>query len=308
MIFRISGWILILSSYCAGPASAVSRLARGRYLTEAVLQCFDCHSERDTQKPGWPPKKGRKGAGRVLGKDLVAPNITPDRPTGAGDWTDAQFLRALREGIGHDGRTLSPVMGSMYYRQMTLDDALSVVAYLRTLPPVNNPLPANPKSSSAPPSYPKAPAVNRLATPVEAGRYLIAIAGCASCHTPFDKNGPLPGMFLAGGFMLTHEGRSAAAANLTPDASGISYYDDGMFIEVMRTGKIGGRKISPIMPWFCFRNMADSDLKAMFAYLKTIPPVKHRVDNGEPVSGCPLCGFRHGLGNTNPPRSSIGSH
>lgn len=294
----------VLCSCTEKVPSGAPGIERGRYLTEAVLQCFDCHSERDLHQPGWPPKAGRKGAGRVFAPGLVAPNLTPDRATGAGTWTDDQFVRAIRQGIGHDGRTLSSAMGFAYYRNMTSSDVLSVVAYLRTLPGVYNPLPANHGASTPPPRDPGPPPDPSLSAPADLGRYLVTIAACESCHTPSDGHGPLSGMYLAGGVVLSHEGHSAASANLTPDASGLSYYNDGMFIEAMRTGKLGARLISPIMPWFCFRNTTDSDLRAMFAYLRTIPGVKHRVDNTEPPSYCPLCGSRHGLGSANPPRST----
>src|SRR5687767_15189455 len=83
------------------------RLERGRYIVEGPAHCFQCHSEVDWQNPGAQPKKGKKAAGTVFIEDgmdwLVAPNITPDRETGAGTWTDDQFARAIREGIGHDG-------------------------------------------------------------------------------------------------------------------------------------------------------------------------------------------------------------
>ena len=302
----IAAAITLLSACSKNAPAGAPSIERGRYLAEAVLQCFDCHSERDLLRPGWPPKAGRKGAGRVFAPGLVVPNLTPDPKTGAGTWTDTQFLRAIRQGIGHDGRTLSPAMGSAYYRNMTRGDVLSVVAYLRTLPPVYNPLPANRGESMAPPADPGPEPEPRLDTPADLGRYLVTIAACESCHTPSGAHGPLRGMYLAGGMLLSHEGHSAASANLTPDASGISYYDAAMFMEVMRTGKLGARRISEIMPWFCFQNMRDSDLGAIFAYLRTIPVVQHRVDNTEPPSDCPLCGSRHGLGSMNSPRAGTG--
>jgi len=104
---------------------------------------------------------------------------------------------------------------------------------------------------------------------------------------------------LAGGNVLSHEGHTVGSANLTPAPSGIVYYNGAMFIEVMRTGRLGARKISEIMPWFCFRGMTDADLSAVFAYLKTIPPVRHAMDNTEPPSHCPLDGNDHGLGSSN---------
>ena len=88
-------------------ARTPARVARGRYLAEGILQCFVCHSDRDWNAPGAPPVRGRKGAGHVWmaeGKPwLVSPNLTPDRETGIGAWSDAEFLRALRYGIGRTG-------------------------------------------------------------------------------------------------------------------------------------------------------------------------------------------------------------
>ena len=113
----------------------VARLERGRYLVEGPAHCFQCHSEVDWQNPGAQPKVGRKGAGTTFVEDgmdwLVAPNITPDKETGAGTWTDAQFARAIREGIGHDGRRLFPMMPYMNFREMSDEDLASVVVYIR---------------------------------------------------------------------------------------------------------------------------------------------------------------------------------
>ena len=101
--------------------SSEARVARGKYLAEGVLQCFVCHSDRDWGAPGAPPKAGMKGAGQVMrdepGKRVVAPNITPDRETGAGDWTDDMFARAIREGVGHDDRLLHQQMWSESFRR-----------------------------------------------------------------------------------------------------------------------------------------------------------------------------------------------
>ena len=82
------------------------------------------------------------GAGTVFaeGSELpgkvISPNLTPDKETGAGNWTDDMLARAVREGIGHDGRTLFPLMPYMNYREMPDEDLASVIAYLRTLPPL----------------------------------------------------------------------------------------------------------------------------------------------------------------------------
>jgi predicted HAD superfamily phosphohydrolase len=90
-----------------------------------------------------------------------------------------------------------------------------------------------------------------------------------------------------------------ASANITPDPSGIPYYDETLFIQVIRTGYVKARKLKQIMPWWTFRGLSDEDLKAIFAYLKTVTPIKHRVDNTEPSAPCRICGFSHGAGDKN---------
>jgi len=72
---------------------------------------------------------------------------------------------------------------------------------------------------------------------------------------------------------------------------------------VMRTGMVRSRKIHNFMPWHMYGKQTDEDLKAIFAYVKTIPPVQHRVDNSLPPTDCPRCGLRHGAGNQNKPAS-----
>ena len=104
----------------------------------------------------------------------------------------------------------------------------------------------------------------------------------------------------AGGFLLdTFDGKKIAAANITPDASGIPYYDETIFVQTMRTGQLGARKINPTMPWGSYRNMTDDDLKSLFAFIKTLKPVRHNVDNSVEPTICPLCGYKHGLGEKN---------
>jgi hypothetical protein len=98
--------------------------------------------------------------------------------------------------------------------------------------------------------------------PVKRGEYLVTIAHCVVCHTPFDEQlQPLAGMDFAGGAPLHGQWGRVAGANITPDPSGISYYDEALFLETIRTGKVGGvRELNHIMPWKHFRHMTDDDL------------------------------------------------
>src|SRR5437667_3367369 len=121
------------------------RLARGEYLVNGVLGCFGCHTDPDWSKPGAPPAAGREGSGHVWSDQmmpwLIAPNITSDKETGVGGWSDDTLARAIREGIGHDGRALFPIMPYPYYRELSDEDLASVIVYIRSLPPVRNQLP-----------------------------------------------------------------------------------------------------------------------------------------------------------------------
>jgi mono/diheme cytochrome c family protein len=286
------------------------RLSRGKYLVEGTAGCFDCHSQVDTMdvKPGHAPKFTQNGSGRVIFSSpnfqLVAPNITPDIETGAGTWTDDQFARAIREGIGHDGRTLFPMMPYEDFRHLSDEDLASIIVYIRSLQPVHNPLPKRkipfPLSRliHAAPQPIHKPVVVDTNDRVSRGRYLTTIGGCHMCHTPKDKSGrPLPGMDFAGG--ATFGGFKAASANLTPDPTGIGYYDEALFLKTIRTGHVGARPLNVPMPWWVFRNMSDEDLKSIFAYLRTVKPVHHRVDNTEEASLCKECNGKHGAGRDN---------
>src|SRR5216683_860810 len=87
------------------------RLVRGRYLVNGIGECFACHSPSNLNAPGWPPVRGKEGSGIDYGfwgvPGEVAPNLTPDRETGIGNWTDDMLARAIREGLAHDGHLLN---------------------------------------------------------------------------------------------------------------------------------------------------------------------------------------------------------
>jgi mono/diheme cytochrome c family protein len=285
--------------------SSAARVERGAYLTEHLLQCFICHSERDWSQPGAPPIPARKGAGAVLNESaerrIVAPNITPDPETGAGTWTDDMLARAIREGIGHDGRALYWGMWYQSFANLSDEDLASVVVYLRTIPPVRNALPAtrlpadelaenaaNPKPITAPVAGP--PPGDRLAR----GRYLIKLADCEGCHTSWYSS-RMPGL-LAGGNLITRGARTAFSTNITPHASGTGYPTE-TFITVMRTGK--GGSLSAIMPWIVFSGLSDDDLAAIHEALGRVQPVAHYIGNVGTSRHCAVCGQEHPLGEFN---------
>ena len=287
------------------------RLDRGRYIATALAGCLYCHSPHNWSAADMAMIAGKEGAGDVqpyanLPGKMVAPNITPDPETGAGTWTDDQMARAIREGIGHDGRALFPLMPYEHYRRMSDEDLASVIVYVRSLPAVRNALPKTeiifpvkylirsvPQPVTAPVNEPVS------SDPVRRGEQLVNLAGCMDCHTAAIRGKPLAGMEGAGGFGFPGPWGFVASANITQDPSGIPYYDEALFIDVIRTGSVKARTLSPVMPVMAYKNLSDDDLKAMFAYLKTVKPVKHTVDNSEAPTYCKLCRSKHGGGDQN---------
>lgn len=313
------GWEVVLGPN-ARPANdrvfevTEARLARGRYLVEGPAACLHCHSEPDLSDPKYPALPGRLGAGwempiPELGR-VVSPNITSDLETGLGRWTDDEVARAIQEGISRDGSALFPVMPYPLFAQLDDEDLASIVVFIRTLAPVHSPMdrselifPLNYIVNTIPtpvleprPSHPSS-------TPEDRGRYLVTISGCRDCHSPIDAMGALlPGLAFSGGAIFHDPGQNMApvfSLNLTSDASGLAHYDESFFLQVLRSGQLSGRTLNHIMPFGHFKNMTDEDLIDIWAYIRALPPVKHRVSNTDPPTLCAVCGQTHGLGNLN---------
>jgi mono/diheme cytochrome c family protein len=292
--------------------STPERLARGQYLAENVLNCFACHTERDWSKHDAPEVPGTHGAGSQsfpvtdLPGRVYPPNITPDKETGSGSWTDDQLARAIREGIGYDGRALFPMMPYENYRFLSDEDLASVIVYLRSIPPVRRDVPRTElifpvkyliRTAPHPVTEPVGPP--DVSTPEKRGDYLLTIGGCRDCHTPQVQGQRLMQFDLAGGFPIRGPWGDVAGANITQSPSGIPYYDETLFLEVFRKGFVKARELKPIMPWWSYQGMTDDDLKSIFAYLRSVPKIQHRVDNSKPPTLCKACGLSHGAGDEN---------
>lgn len=310
----VVGWRAVLFGPRARPLTSQrfeptpERLARGRYIVESRHGCVVCHSERDWKEPGAPPRADRLGAGVVWSAEgmpwLTASNLTPDPETGIGRVSDDAIVRAVREGIGFDGRALFALMPYGEYRRIPDEDMAAIVVYLRALAPVRNPLPKTRlpfplsvimKGVPQPIDGPVAPP--DLSTPEKRGEYVLRTSACHHCHTPMRQGQLVASLDMAGGSGFTFPGGSVFATNVTPDATGIAHYDAATFTQVMRTGKLG--TISPFMPWIAYRGATDEDLAAVYAYLRTLPPAKHVVTNGVPPTHCRVCGLDHGGGDRN---------
>ena len=285
------------------------RVARGKYLVENVAGCMMCHSPVDPADPH-RTKEGFNGAGNVAipsgpGR-IIASNITPDLETGIGQWTDDEIARAIREGVSRDGRTLFPMMPYANYREMSDDDVSAVVVYLRSLDPVRN----NPGKTNVivPVRYlirtipvpVTEPVVKQFANPVERGAYLVRVASCTDCHTTYDeRRRPLPGMQFAGGNLMEEKEGTASTPNITPDETGIKGYTEASFREMMRTGMRAGRPMVALMPTARYTGQTDEDLNAIYAYLRTLKPVRHIIEPHAPATLCRVCNKEHGGGEKN---------
>lgn len=265
----------ILSASLTG-AHAETPLERGAYLVRAVAACGNCHSPLG---PDGSPMPGQELSGRFVIKlpefEAWAPNITP---AAIGGWSDAEIARAIREGIRPDGRVLGPPMPIELYRDISDGDVAAIVAYLRSVPPVENTVPRSTYSIPLPTSY--GPPVSHVEAPPESdvtayGAYLAGpVAHCIECHTPmiggrFDFENQLG----AGGRQFPGPWGISVAANLTSAPEALARYTDDEVIAIIRTGmRPDGTHLLPPMGIAFYKDMSDSDAHAIVAWLRTLPP------------------------------------
>jgi len=148
----------------AATGHAETEAERGQYLVETLAGCGNCHTPKGPNGP--VPSKKFAGGDVIKHADFTAvtPNITPDPETGIGRWTDRQIFLAIREGKRPDGRLLGPAMPSRSYRNLADEDVKAMVAYLRSLPPIYNPIAAESHyDEPLPPSW--GPPVGRVEMP-----------------------------------------------------------------------------------------------------------------------------------------------
>jgi len=244
--------------------------ARAKYLIEGVMSCDEaCHSEFGDRLAGGYEEVNQGPIAAVF----AVPNLTSDRETGLGGWTDAEVARSIREGIDKDGVGLV-IMPANNYHVLSDADMAAILGYLRALEPVVNKVPPlslnmvgkvmlslgmlGPSSSVGEPisSVQVAPQQGTA----EYGAYLVSLAACRDCHGEDLAGGPLP--FADPG--------DAQAANLTP-AGRLPLWSQAEFIAAVREGQAPGRRLTDGMPRY---QMIDEDLAAIFMYLSSLEPVE----------------------------------
>jgi len=289
----IVGCALLLAE--ASGANAAEKVEspteRGAYLVNTIMACGNCHTPRDGD--------GKPIAGKALSGGLTfntpafiatASNITPDRETGIGSWSDAEIKRALVEGSRPDhgrlaGVQLAAIMPANFYKALLPEDLDAVIAYLRSVTPIRNEVP-DPvyKVPVRRDAYPDADAgfgKAMLADPVRHGAYLVTIGHCMECHSAWSRGVSdfKTGLGRGGRAFPLREGSPDAgpasiAANITSHpTSGIGGWSDAEIIRAI-TQSVGrdGRTLKAPMAYGYYAALKATDLADIVAYLRTVPP------------------------------------
>lgn len=250
---------------------------RGKYLVEGIAGCGNCHSPIGAD--GFVA--GKELSGRLVLEvpdfTAYASNITP--ASRISQWSDAELIKAIREGIRPDGSLIGPPMPFSLYRGLSDSDVASIVAYLRKVPAVKNEVPASTYNIPLPPAYgppvksvPDVPA----GVTVEYGEYLAGpVAHCMECHTPFGPKGPLLDTALGqGGLQIPGPWGISVTSNITSHKDGLADYSDDEIAAMITKGeRPDGSKMAPPMPYPFLAKMTKDDLSAIILYLRSLPPL-----------------------------------
>lgn len=245
-----------------------AQLERGRHLVTAVAKCVDCHT---ADMGGQIFIDGGPFA------TVYASNLTPGKGGRLAGYTDAQIEAAIRHGVRPNGRGIM-IMPSDEYQYLSDADVSAIIAYIRALPPVDREQPNSKLGPIGRAVYtfgmPLMPAARidheatgpRTAPPAgptrEYGQYLVSVGGCRGCHGPNLVGAASP------------EPDTPPSANITP-AGPIGRWSEADFVRAIRTGtRPDGTKINEFMPWKSMSTHTDDELRAIWLYLQTVPPVE----------------------------------
>jgi mono/diheme cytochrome c family protein len=271
----------------APPAPDPKVVARGDYLVNVVMNCAACHTPLG---PEGPDMSKRFAGGLEFPEPFGtwrSANITQDKKTGIGGWTDEQIAAAIREGKRPNGDKLYPVMPYTFYHVLSDNDTKAVVAYLRTIPPIENAVEGTKDLKLPKPELPKPSGAEPGSAPAEKGAYLATLMHCGQCHTPMDPKtfAPLEDKPMAGGQKFEMPpvfGKGDLyAANITPDKkTGIgTWTDDHMRSAITELKKKDGKPIMGPMSILGMNwgKMEKDDVDGVVAWLKDLKPVANKV-------------------------------
>lgn len=272
-------FVLTASSAGAVMAQKQPPIERGKYLMEGIVACGNCHFARGDK--GQPLLDKGLSGGMLFdlpGLKAYAGNITPDPETGIGKWTDAQLIKAIREGVRPDKRVIGPPMPIEFYRHMSDDDVNAIVAYLRAQPPVRNEVPRSVYNMPLPASY--GPPVGQVKAPPASdkrryGEYLANIGHCMECHTPRNDKGMLQIKSIgAGGQVFEGPWGKSVSRNLTPHEKGLKNWSNAEIAKAIREGvSRDGQPLRPPMAFSFYKNINDADMDALITYIRSLKPV-----------------------------------
>lgn len=268
--------IAALCTVAAGGVVADALVERGEYLVQGPMGCGNCHTPMGPEGP----MAGMDLAGTLIvdegGMKAYSANITPGGRVAG--WSDAELAKAIREGIRPDGTVIGPPMPFMFYKHISDNDLAAIVAYIRTVPAVDNTVPASVYPFPLPPAY--GPPVEAVADippgqTVEYGQYIVSITHCLECHTPFAPDGTLIEAELGrGGFEFHGPWGTSVAANLTSSPDGLANYTDAEVATMITQGvRPDGSRMLPPMPYPYLARMTPEDLSAAILYIRTLPPL-----------------------------------
>jgi cytochrome c553 len=271
------------------------RIARGEYLANHVALCTDCHSQRDWSKFAGPVNNGLIGEGGEIFDakvgfpgDVHVPNITPYNLK---SWSDGEIFRAITTGVRKDGSAIFPLMPWPYYSKMNREDIYSIIAYLRTLKSIETSYPKvklNFPLNILVHTMPQKAELGELpatADTLRYGAYLTRSAACMECHSQDNKGKIIPELEFAGGHEYMVNGKTIKSANITPDKNtGIGNWTRETFVARFKSFNNPSKAVNlnasgdqTIMPWYDYGGMSESDLKSIYAYLRTVKPVNNKV-------------------------------
>ncbi|MDB5556264.1 MAG: cytochrome [Rhizobium sp.] len=244
----------------------------GKYLVTIGI-CAGCHTPLG---PDFKHIEAMRLAGGGRAGPLNTPNLTPDVETGLGSWTDDQVVSAIRNGKRPDGSSIRPPMGVFFYRDLSDHDAKSIVAYLKSLPPIKNKVARSPVTIPAPSFTP----VESVAEPnaEDRGKYLaITVGHCMQCHTPRGANGlpDLSRVGMGGNTLPVPGGGTVVTPNLTPgNPDGIVQWTDEQVKKIITHGeRPDGSTLLPNMDFEMYAEMTPEDLTALVKYLRSLKPI-----------------------------------
>jgi mono/diheme cytochrome c family protein len=250
---------------------------RGDYLVNGILTCGNCH----TPKGPTGDIKDKAFSGGLSWDEppfkVTAPNITQDKETGIGNWSDADIKKLMRTGLLPNGVHIAMVMPTGFYHIMTDGDLDAVVAYLRTIKPISNRV-QDPvyKMQQVEAVFPggETPYTEAMMGDKEKrGFYLATIGHCMECHTPMGPHGHPWDKLGTGGFEFPGPWGVSTSRNITQSKDkGIGAWTDDEIKRAITTGvSRDGSHLKPPMGFHYYASLTPGDLDALVAYLRTVP-------------------------------------